>query len=106
MSNTTTASFSSGRGGGIYSNGAVTLTRSPVKSNTAPYGGGIDTSGGPVLVLTSTIAGNTAAGGGMVVDRAVATLRNSAVPTARAPSPRRASPRSPRLAVLRRARTA
>jgi uncharacterized repeat protein (TIGR01451 family)/CSLREA domain-containing protein len=71
---------SGGYGGGVYNGGSGTLTiaRSSVSGNTATGGsGGIESNGGDVTILNSTISENTAngdVGGGIEHDAASGTL--------------------------------
>jgi len=72
-------SANSGSGGGVYATGAaVTLTNSPVMSNTASSGGGVYAAG-PLTMTNSPISGNTAAlnGGGVYAAGALLFLNNS-----------------------------
>ncbi len=71
-----------GNGGGINSNGAVTLTNSTVSGNTADFGGGGGIfSNGAVTLTNSTVSGNTAdfGGGGGINSNGAVTLTNSTV---------------------------
>ena len=56
------------RGGGVYSEGILTVTDSTLRENTAEYGGGICSDGG-LTVTNSTFIGNTAEqlGGGIFI---------------------------------------
>ena len=67
-------------GGGISSNGDVTVTNSTISGNSANYDGGGIYSFGTVTVTNSTISGNSAdfGGGGIVSDGDV-TVNNSAI---------------------------
>jgi predicted outer membrane repeat protein len=60
---TITNGRSSGNGGGIYSNGVLTLTNAVVSNNSANYGGGIYNPGSLTLI-NSTVSGNSASGDG------------------------------------------
>lgn len=80
--------FSSLYGGGIYTEGELTLNNSTVTSNTASqYGGGISFWGnGALTINNSTISDNTAGGGGgisaipnNIPDPGAITLNNSSV---------------------------
>ncbi len=64
---TITGGSTSGNGGGILNDGALTLTGVTLTQNTARYGGAIFTQGGSLSLALCTIAGNTAAvsGGGI-----------------------------------------
>jgi CSLREA domain-containing protein len=58
----------SGYGGGVYSAGQLTVTRSAISGNRAGAGGGIANAGGTLLVSQATITGNRApfyGGGGI-----------------------------------------
>lgn len=70
-------------GGGIFSSGMVTITRSTVTNNSANgWGGGLQGSGGFVVVEQSTFHDNralTGGGGGLNVAVASLTLRNSTI---------------------------
>ncbi|MCW6037772.1 DUF4347 domain-containing protein, partial [Spirulina subsalsa FACHB-351] len=70
-----------GFGGGIYSNGAVTLTNSTVSGNSSGNGGGIH-SDGAVTLTNSTVSGNYSLGGGIgggIRSYGAVTLTNSTV---------------------------
>ena len=75
--------FSNLNGGGIYTEGELTLDNSVVTSSTAPqYGGGISSWGiGALTISNSIISGNTAGGGGGIaaVGGTLITLNNSSV---------------------------
>ncbi len=77
---TVSGNSSGGNGGGIYSEGAVTLTNSTVSGNLAdPWGGGIY-SEGAVTLNNSTVSGNSAsARGGGIFSIGTVTLTNSTV---------------------------
>jgi len=70
-----------GSGGGIVSNGAVTLTNSTVSGNSTTFGsGGGIFSNGAVALTNSTVSGNSANGsGGGIVSNGAVTLTNSTV---------------------------
>jgi len=75
----TSNSASGGSGGGVYAAGAaVTLTNSPVISNSAFSGGGVYATG-PLTLTSSPIRGNTAAfnGGGVYATSALLLLNIS-----------------------------
>jgi hypothetical protein len=68
-------------GGGIESNGHLTLKGATLTGNTASYGGGIS-SGGPLTMINDTVTGNSAANGGggiYVAANTLATITNSTV---------------------------
>ncbi|MDG3494775.1 MULTISPECIES: DUF4347 domain-containing protein [Pseudanabaena] len=66
--------------GGIYSNGAVTLTNSTVSGNTSNTSGGGIFGNGTVTLTNSTVSGNTAtASGGGIYGVGTVTLTNSKV---------------------------
>ena len=66
--------------GGIYSNGAVTLTNSTVSGNTSNTSGGGIFGNGTVTLTNSTVSGNTAtASGGGIFGVGTVTLTNSTV---------------------------
>ena len=70
------------QGGGIFSQGNLTLDRIALENNTSwTYGGGIYAVGGSLAVSNSTIAGNAASyvGGGVYLSGVAATLTNSTV---------------------------
>ena len=70
---------SGGSGGGISSEGALTLANSSVLGNRAEgEGGGLATGGGTLNVVDSTLASNrsSASGGGMALDGQSATITN------------------------------
>jgi len=68
----------SGPGGGIWNNGALTLTNSTVSGNIGYESGGIANSG--TLTLTnSTVSGNGASQGGGITNSGTLTLTNSTV---------------------------
>ncbi|BBC23127.1 haemagglutination activity domain protein [Pseudanabaena sp. ABRG5-3] len=66
-------------GGGIVSNGVVTLTNSTVSSNTATNNGGGIISNGAVTLTNSTVSSNTANTGGGIISNGAVTLTNSTV---------------------------
>jgi len=69
-------------GGGIYSNGNLTLVGSTITGNTAgTTGGGMYLSGGTVAITNSTISGNTALSdsGGIRVNGITMTVTNSTI---------------------------
>lgn len=73
-------------GGGIYNEGAVTVSECVISGNFAEYGAGIYSYGGdepvgPIVVINSTITANTAesGGGGIYAINAAVTLLNSTV---------------------------
>ena len=72
----------SSRGGGILTEGELTLNHSTVIRNEARHeGGGVYVKGGTVAVTASTVAGNKAidAGGGLYVNGGTVEVRNSTV---------------------------
>ena len=79
-SDTTYASGNLG-GGGISTNGQLTLDGTTVSGNTAPaaIGGGINSAYGDLKISNSTISGNTALGGGGLRQIGFATITNSLV---------------------------
>lgn len=60
-----------GNGGGIFSNGTLTLTTSTISDNTGDFGGGVFNDDGTVTVTDSLLSTNTAMtdGGGFFNDR-------------------------------------
>jgi predicted outer membrane repeat protein len=62
-------------GGGVYSDGALTVTNCTFAGNSATYGGGIDSHGASLTVTNCTFAGNSAAYGGGIHSK-VGTVRN------------------------------
>jgi hypothetical protein len=71
----------SGNGGGIYSEGNLTLTRTAIEYNSSLVGGGIYALGGSLAVDSSTIADNNATyvGGGAFLDGTTASFINVTV---------------------------
>ncbi len=71
------------RGGGLYSQGALTLIRSTVARNRAGDGpgGGIYANGGSLTIADSTISGNSAAspGGGIALSGTAANLLSTTI---------------------------
>ncbi len=66
-------------GGGIFNDGALTLTNSTISGNTAYFGGGIFNDG-TVTLTNSTVSGNTASvNGGGIYNFGTTTLTNSTV---------------------------
>jgi predicted outer membrane repeat protein len=65
-------------GGGIYGNGAVTLTNSTVSGNTTTFGGGI-VGFGAVTLTNSTVSGNTASRDGGGIFGLGGTITNSTI---------------------------
>ena len=79
---TITNGSSSSSGGGISSDGTLTITNSTVSSNYASIaGGGIEISNGTVTIISSIISGNTAAsyGGGIAKSSGTMTIINSLI---------------------------
>ena len=54
--------FPAGTGGGIYSNGTLTVTNSTIRGNQGYLAGGGITGGGAMTITSSTISGNGANG--------------------------------------------
>lgn len=70
----------SSNGGGIATEGDLTITRCVIENNTGMLGGGIyagTSSGGLLTVVDSVVRSNTAVFGGGIYTRSVTTLRNS-----------------------------
>ena len=68
----------SGKGGGIYNLGTLTLEDSTVSDNTALSGAGIFNLDGTLIITGSTLSGNvTHTGGGIYNDTGTATVTNS-----------------------------
>src|SRR5262249_1653452 len=73
-------------GGGIFNNGAATVTNSTISGNTASFGAGFANSSGTNVTLTvvgSTISGNTTSsggeGGGIYIYGGAVTVFNSTI---------------------------
>ena len=66
----------SGLGGGIFTQGRVTLNNSTIANNSAGFGGGIDNQG-RVTVNNSTIAGNAASTGGGIYHQGITLVVNN-----------------------------
>ena len=64
-------------GGGIYSDGILSITNSTLSGNTAPTGGALYVATGTATVLNSTFSGNTATDGGGAAVASGATLTAS-----------------------------
>jgi hypothetical protein len=69
---------SSGNGGGVSSNGTLTVDACTIQNNKASAGGGIDSSG-PLTITDSTISGNHAARGGGISSSGTFTLSHSTI---------------------------
>jgi predicted outer membrane repeat protein len=65
-------------GGGIRSDGNVTVSNSTIMGNSAEFGGGIYVQGGTVTVSNSTISGNSATTGGGILGKNI-TVSNSTI---------------------------
>ncbi len=65
---------SSGYGGGIFSEGSLSVSNSVFSSNTADQGGGIDNYYGMLSVTNSAFSGNSAAGSGGGIENVGGTL--------------------------------
>jgi CSLREA domain-containing protein len=79
---TITGGYATGsNGGGITSNGTLSVLNSAVSGNTAYFGGGIFSAGPLMMVADSTISGNTAYGngGGIISSGIVLTVTNSTI---------------------------
>jgi hypothetical protein len=67
-------------GGGIYSNGLVTITNAAIFGNSAECGGGVYADSKTVKIINATISGNSAGNyGGGIVSRSALTLTNTIV---------------------------
>ncbi len=68
-----------GTGGGIYNNGALTVSNSTLSGNSACAGGGIySDTGGTLTIRNSTLSGNSASeGGGILAAGPLTTISNS-----------------------------
>jgi len=73
--------YDSSRGGGIYSEGVLTLTHSQVNGSSAYSGGGIYNEGGELTLIDSQLAGNHATidGGGLATAFGAATIISSTI---------------------------
>ncbi|MEC4868037.1 MAG: right-handed parallel beta-helix repeat-containing protein, partial [Jaaginema sp. PMC 1078.18] len=77
---TVSGNQAAGSGGGIFSNGALTLTNSTVSGNQAAGSGGGIFSNGALTLTNSTVSGNSAANnGGGVWSYAGGTITNSTI---------------------------
>jgi len=69
-------------GGGIYNNGALTISNSTISGNSATYSGGIfNDSVGTLTIVSSTISGNaaTVGGGGIYNNAGILNIANSTI---------------------------
>ncbi len=67
VSHSTISGNGTGHGGGIWSSGTLTVSHSAISGNTARHGGGISNSG-TLMVSHSSISGNAASGEGGGID--------------------------------------